>query len=179
MMDVTTTSWHTKIPTYMHLFYTFNSILIVSGVMDPMMPIAFGTSLEMMPVITGPAGDFAFLSSIPSFLALAYLLWPEGKSVEQLKTNFLVRDPLFVPMYVSCLHLSRVMLHGWMCLRTGHGRTRRVLGRLLPAVHVHVQYDGHGRPHAVLPSPCLPDRHLRPRIHEALSKAAKVWSTVH
>lgn len=72
-----------RLPAYVVFFYAINCTIIPTGVMDPYMQMMFGTSDEMLPVMQGPVGDFAFMSNAVGNWAFGFMLWPDGKNTYQ------------------------------------------------------------------------------------------------
>lgn len=108
MLDVSKGSWVMKFPAYMVWFFAINGFTFASGMMDSMIPTMMGTSAEMMPIMTGPVGDFTFLSNSIGNVALGYMFY---KYVEiDAKLTFAVFSiftavwmPLMYFMYTSTI----------------------------------------------------------------------------
>jgi len=73
MLDVSKTSWHMKVPEYLSYFYAINQIIFCLGLMDSMLGTVLGTSPEMIPVFSGPVGDFGNMGVAISALCLGFM----------------------------------------------------------------------------------------------------------
>ena len=75
-----------------------NQWVFASGLMDSMFPLLLGTSEEMMPIMTGPAGKALFFSNAFALCALCYVFLPSTgvapKTVFQAFFMVQVRRPL-------------------------------------------------------------------------------------
>ena len=73
MLDVSKTSWHMKVPEYLSYFYAINQFIFALGLMDAMLGTLLGTSPEMVPVFSGPVGDFGNMGVGISALCLGFM----------------------------------------------------------------------------------------------------------
>lgn len=56
MFEVNSSSWLLFVPAFTMGFYAANQWFLATGLMDPMIPMLFGTSPEMLPILLGPIG---------------------------------------------------------------------------------------------------------------------------
>ena len=57
-------------------FYALNMWMLATGLMDPMIPMLFGTDDSLIPIMTGPVGKSLWLSNAFALTALCYLFLP-------------------------------------------------------------------------------------------------------
>ena len=108
MLDVSKGSWVMYLPAYLVWFFAANGFMFASGIMDSMIPMMMGTGREILPIMIGPVGDFAFLSNSIGNTALGFMFY---KHVEvDPKTTFLVFSifnavwlPLMYYMYTTTI----------------------------------------------------------------------------
>ena len=76
MLEVTKGSFLFKVPAFAMGFYAFNQWLLSTGLMVPFYGLMFGTSDEMMPLMTSELAQAFWLANAFSLTALCYLFLP-------------------------------------------------------------------------------------------------------
>ena len=89
MLETTKGSWLIKYPAYLSFFFAFNGFSFASGAMDSMIPMMMGTTEEWLPIITGPFGDFCFISNSIANMGIGFL-WLELIKTGDLRTAFTI-----------------------------------------------------------------------------------------
>ena len=113
MMDVSKSTWHMKVPEYLSYFYAINQFIFAIGLMDAMLGPLLGTSEEMIPVFTGPVGDFGNMGIAVSAVCLGYMFKiDDSTSPAEIKKIFQVF--LAEGLYWGCLALPFAYMQGIM-----------------------------------------------------------------
>ena len=102
-----------KVPEYLSYFYAFNQFIFAIGLMDSMLGLMLGTSAEMIPLFSGPVGDFGNMGIAVSAVCLGYMFKiDDTTSPEMIKKIFTVF--LAEGLYWGCLALPYAYMQGIM-----------------------------------------------------------------
>jgi hypothetical protein len=113
MMNVSKSSWHMKVPEYLSYFYAINQTIFALGLMDAMLGPLLGTSDEMVPVFSGPVGDFGNMGVAISALCLGFMFRiDESTAPDQVKKIFQVF--LFEGLFWGAFALPFAFVNGIM-----------------------------------------------------------------
>merc|ERR1719375_1495031 len=97
--EVKPSSWLMFVPTFAAGFYAINMWSLSTGLMDGLLPLMFGTTPEMMPLLTGPAGKVIWFSNAFSQTGLCYALHPSsGLDPKKAFTVFLIVQLPWLPL---------------------------------------------------------------------------------
>ena len=99
MLEVKTGSWLFFVPAFAMGFYAANQWFLATGLMVPYYSLLFGTSDEMMPLMTSELAEALWLSNAFALSALCYLFLP-STGVDQktvYKAFFMVQLP-WIPL---------------------------------------------------------------------------------